>query len=202
MAEQRYIDVLRHGEPEGGRCIRGQRDDRLSAAGWAQMRAAVAHGRLWQRVVSSPLHRCADFASAYAKAHQLPLCIEPRLKEIGFGPWEGHKPAKLQRDDPERYTRFRRDPVAHLPPGAEPVTAFAARVGAAWDELLLQSDARAVLVVAHAGVIRALLNHVLGAPAHCLFRSQVGYACFTRFVVDSGGLVRLVCHNVARLPET
>ena len=55
------IDLIRHGEPEGGRRYRGATDDPLTAAGWRQMEAAVA-GLSWQRIYSSPLVRCADFA--------------------------------------------------------------------------------------------------------------------------------------------
>ena len=48
------IDLLRHGEPLGGRRYRGQRDDPLSEQGWRQMRASVGGYREWQAVVSSP----------------------------------------------------------------------------------------------------------------------------------------------------
>ena len=44
---QTTIDLIRHGEPVGGRKYRGQTDDPLSEKGWAQMWAAVgdyAHG--------------------------------------------------------------------------------------------------------------------------------------------------------------
>ena len=36
------IDLIRHGEPVGGRKYRGQIDDPLSDKGWTQMRQAVA----------------------------------------------------------------------------------------------------------------------------------------------------------------
>lgn len=35
------FDLIRHGEPEGGRKFRGSTDHPLSQDGWAQMRYAV-----------------------------------------------------------------------------------------------------------------------------------------------------------------
>lgn len=49
------VDLLRHGEPAGGKKFRGAVDDPLSPLGWQQMRAAVGDFRGWQTIVSSPL---------------------------------------------------------------------------------------------------------------------------------------------------
>ncbi|MFO8155736.1 MAG: histidine phosphatase family protein, partial [Thiohalospira sp.] len=86
------VDLLRHGEPEGGRRYRGQSDDPLSATGWQQMQAAVAGATPWQRVISSPLSRCRVFAETLAAERGLPLEVEADFREIGFGEWEGQSP--------------------------------------------------------------------------------------------------------------
>jgi alpha-ribazole phosphatase len=69
------IDLLRHGET-GQRSYRGQLDDALTAAGWAQLRAAV-EGREWDMIVSSTLQRCAAFARELSAARGLPLRLDP-----------------------------------------------------------------------------------------------------------------------------
>lgn len=79
------IDMLRHGEPVGGRRYRGQTDDPLSDKGWRQMRAATAETRPWTAIVSSPLLRCRAFAEELAGQTGLPLAVDDRLKEVGFG---------------------------------------------------------------------------------------------------------------------
>ena len=81
------VDLIRHGEPVGGRKYRGQIDDPLSEKGWAQMRNAVGDFCPWQCVISSALLRCAAFAQELAQRHALPLILDERLKEIGFGAW-------------------------------------------------------------------------------------------------------------------
>ncbi|MEK6748901.1 MAG: histidine phosphatase family protein, partial [Pseudomonadota bacterium] len=41
MHETTVVDMIRHGEPVGGKRYRGHRDDPLSDIGWRQMREAV-----------------------------------------------------------------------------------------------------------------------------------------------------------------
>ncbi len=60
------IDLIRHGEPQGGMRYRGQLDDPLSELGWQQMRNATANVQPWEHIVSSTLSRCADFAKELA----------------------------------------------------------------------------------------------------------------------------------------
>ncbi len=83
------IDFIRHGEPVGGRRYRGSTDDPLSEKGWSQMWQAVDQRHPWQRIVSSPLRRCAEFAEALGERHGIPVAVDARLAELGYGVWEG-----------------------------------------------------------------------------------------------------------------
>ena len=84
------VDMIRHGEPIGGRKYRGQIDDPLSDKGWQQMRDAVADHCPWDSIISSPLLRCAEFANELAERHKLTVTFAPEFMEIGFGSWEGN----------------------------------------------------------------------------------------------------------------
>ncbi len=179
--------MLRHGDPVGGRRYRGQTDDPLSAKGWAQMRAATAGGRSWTGLVSSPLARCRDFAAELAAQTGLPLSIDARLAEVGFGVWEGKTPDQLKAEDPDCVFNFKSDPVACRPDGAEPLDAFYERVSAAFQDILVAQAGGHPLVIAHAGVIRMVLCRVLGfSPAHA-YRIQVGSAALARFRIERQG---------------
>lgn len=191
------IDILRHGEPVGGRRYRGQLDDPLSEKGWAQMRAAVGGHCPWRLVATSPLRRCAAFAEELAAAHGLPLRAEPRLQEVGFGAWEGRTREELSAAQPGLLERFYADPVANPPPGAEPLAAFQRRVVAVWRELLVQHQGSHVLIVAHAGVIRMLVAQALGLELKAVFRLQVPNASITRLEVeDPQAPARVLFHGV------
>jgi alpha-ribazole phosphatase len=181
------LDFMRHGEPVGGNKYRGRTDDPLSDKGWEQMRRAVADHSPWSVIVSSPLTRCADFARELAQRHGLPLEMDPRLMELGFGAWEGKTSAELTRSDPEILARFWSDPLAHTPPGGEPLAAFRERVVAVWGKILETHSGEHVLIVAHAGVIRMAISHVLGTPLKNHFRMQVPNAGISRIRVETNG---------------
>ena len=175
------VDLLRHGEPEGGQRYRGHGcDDPLSARGWSQMERAVRDEEEWQYVVSSPMLRCRGFAERFAARQGLPVTLEPDLREVGFGEWEGRTRVELQRDRPEEYRAFYADPVHARPAGAEPLAAFRRRVEAGFDVALQPLQAERVLVVVHAGVIRALVGRVMGVPDERLFQLECEYASRTR----------------------
>lgn len=181
------VDLIRHGEPVGGRRYRGQTDDPLSEKGWAQMLAAVGEARPWDVIVSSTLSRCLAFARELSARHRLPLETDPRLREIGFGTWEGRTPEELTAIDPQLIERFREDPVANRPEGAEPLADFAARVSAAWHEVVARHAGRHVLIVAHAGVIRTVVGQALEVPLHRVFRISVPTAGISRICVRQRG---------------
>lgn len=192
------FDLMRHGEPVGGRKYRGQMNDPLSDKGWAQMREAVGDHCPWQIVVSSPLLRCAEFSRELAGRHQLPLVIDHRLTELGFGAWEGRTADELIAENPDILMKFRSDPITHAPPGAEPLAAFQRRILAAWDVMIETHRGKNVLVVTHAGVIRMLVAHVLNIPLTHVFRLQVFSASISRIRVEQDGgqiLPQLLFHD-------
>jgi alpha-ribazole phosphatase/probable phosphoglycerate mutase len=195
------VDLIRHGEPRGGRKYRGQTDDPLSDKGWDQMRAAVADERPWDVIVSSTLSRCLEFARELSARHGLPLETDPRLVEIGMGAWEGRTPAELEADDPHQIVRFRDDPLAHPPPGGEPLAAFAARIAAAWRDVLARHAGRHVLIVGHAGVIRMVVREVLEVPLARVYRVDVPNAGITRVRVErrAGRLLPQLLFHAGRL---
>lgn len=177
------IDLLRHGEPEGGEMYRGTRDDPLSAKGWLQMRAAVASSESWDRVVTSPLRRCAEFAAEIAQERGIPIDSEEGFREVCFGDWEGRRPEEISASQPTALIDFWRNPVQCAPQGAESFTAFVQRIGAAWDELVVTTPSDNLLLVCHGGVIRAVLTHIMQSPVENMFRLHVPYAGRTQIKV-------------------
>lgn len=177
---------MRHGEPVGGRKYRGQIDDPLSDKGWTQMQAAVGDAAPWTRIVSSPLSRCRAFAENLADRHSLPLALDERLMEVGFGAWEGKSAAEIEQADPGTLARFKLDPVHARPEGAEPLADFHARVSAGLDDLLEQHAGQHVLLVGHAGVIRMAFAWALHIPLAHAYRVEVATASLTRFRLDNG----------------
>ncbi|MBF0158614.1 MAG: alpha-ribazole phosphatase family protein [Magnetococcales bacterium] len=199
------VDLLRHGEPEGGERYRGSLDDPLSASGWQQMERTLASlpvaERGWQRIITSPLRRCADFAGVLGQRLQpaAEVVVEPGLREMGFGAWEGRTTAEILAQDGQALRQFWRDPLHHTPPQGEPMEPFQQRIQGVWQSWLQDYPQQHLLVVTHGGVVRVLISLVLALPLEHLSRIVVPYANLTRLRVDRCDdqlMPRLVFHRV------
>jgi len=176
------IDFMRHGEPLGGRRYRGCGvDDPLSEKGWQQMWRVVEDSVPWTRIVSSPMQRCHAFAQALGERNHLRVDVDARFREVSLGSWEGLSPEQIIEQDEESYRAFYRDPCRNRPAGAEPLETFGQRVAEALEDTIARFPGEHVLVVAHAGVIRAALGHVLQSSPTAWYRTRIDNAALTRF---------------------
>lgn len=189
------IDLLRHGEPAGGRKYRGWTDDPLTDLGWAQMRKAARPPYPWDALITSPLLRCREFAEDLSRRAKLPLVVDDRLKEVGFGEWEGQTAEAIEAVQPGALKRFYQSPAKARPPNAEPLADFQARVSIALSDILRTYAEQHVLVITHAGVIRAAIGHTLHAPLHATYRTIVDYAGLTRLKHTDERPLSLAFHN-------
>ena len=197
--QETIVDLIRHGEPVGGRMIRGNGCDHpLNSLGWQQMRAAVGDAAPWDQIISSPMARCREFAVELAVRHRLPLAVEPQLREIGMGAWEGRCPTEIAAAEPGVYEAFRRNPVGNRPPGGERLEALRARIGAAYDRQIAAWPGRHLLIVCHAGVSRAVIGHLLNADTAQWYRIRIDYAGVTRIRHTHHG-ASIECVNARRV---
>lgn len=171
--------LLRHGLPEGGECFRGRVDLPLTAKGYASMGQALRRVGAVDRVLTSPLQRCALFAAEWASARGCPLETVPAIAELDFGRWDGRAIAEVWREESELVQKFWQNPYQGGPPEGERIDAFEARVGAQMQEWLQRFAGETLLVVSHGGVMRAWLKWALTLPveskAH-LEALALGYA--------------------------
>ena len=184
------LDLLRHGETELGGGLRGSLDDALTEKGWAQMRSAVLEQGPWDRLVSSPLQRCARFAQELGAQLSVPVSLDKDLQELHFGDWEGQSAAVLMETDAEGLGRFWADPYAFTPPQGEPVVDFSRRVLTAVERLQASYAGERVLLISHGGVMRLLLAQARGLPREQLLNVEVGHGALFSLTVTSGGVLR------------
>ncbi|MBK8970984.1 MAG: histidine phosphatase family protein [Hahellaceae bacterium] len=179
------IDLLRHGAVEGPPALYGQTDVPLSALGFNQMRS-LPGCEAYGRIVSSPRQRCLIFARELADRVSIPLSVEPGLAEMNFGRWDG---VPFSPDAPfwQEVQRFWMSPEKHTPPGGESLNEFQRRVISAFQQRSAGEQGYQ-LWVAHAGVIRALLAHILKAEfAQSAWHQSlhIGYASLTRLSIQA-----------------
>ncbi|GJL74047.1 MAG TPA: histidine phosphatase family protein [Nitrosomonas sp.] len=192
------IDLIRHGEPVGGRRYRGHAiDDPLTEKGWLQMWHAVGDYHAWQQIITSPLERCQSFAMALGKQHGITVIVEHRFKEVGFGAWEGLSHDEIKIGRTQEYRSFLRDPVNHRPQGAEALDSFIQRVGSAYAETVTHYQGQHCLIVAHAGVIRAIIAGIVHAAPIGLYRIKVSNGGITRIRHnETGGMLEFLNGNL------
>lgn len=186
-AEVTTLDLIRHGEPVGGRLLRGTTDHPLSERGWQQMQAAIDALKVeglppWDAIVTSPLARCREFALWLGEELDLPVTVEPGFAEMALGDWEGrtHAEVRALEQGDDRQAALWHDPSRASPPGGESAAAFDIRVGSAWQGLLEEPPGRHLLVVCHLFVTNALLRQVLEQPLSRILAFDLPYAATCR----------------------
>ncbi len=179
------VDLLRHGNCEGGQIYRGRTDSPLTEAGQAQMQAACA-GQQWGRVYTSPLQRCHSFAAQVAQQQDIPLVIDQRLIELDFGDWDGQSLEQVWSQQQQAVMQFWQDPEAHPPPNGERLALMAERVASCFADISRQAESSQVLVVTHGGVIRLLLSQLLAVPLQRVRQFSIDYGSLTRVEYYAG----------------
>ncbi len=161
------IYYLRHGETEWnalGR-LQGVQDIPLNDLGRKQAAHAgniladlfVRDGRDKSSLVfvASPLGRARSTMELVRGELELPptgYALDDRLREIGYGKWEGSTLAEMQVADPELFAKRQTEKWTVAPPGGETYAAVQVRVRDWYDELTADTVA-----VAHGGTARALM---------------------------------------------
>lgn len=184
------IDLIRHGEPQGGSLYRGHMiDDPLSDKGWQQMWDAVANDKQWQHIVSSPMLRCCEFAKQLSAKTKIPFSIDENLKEVGFGSWEGLTREQVKKRNLTEYNKFYNDPVNNRAAGFEDLAVFISRVTYSFKNISEQYSNKHILIVTHAGVIRAILAFILQAPPGALYKIKIQNSGVSRINVTTGEII-------------
>lgn len=181
------VDILRHAECEGGEIFRGSTDVALSAAGWTRLRRVTAPLTGWDQIITSPLQRCRQFAEELAQSRDVPLQVDARFREMDFGDWEGLPVARVWQEQQAAAVAWYADPESNNPPNAETIQQVRCRVAEGWQELVEQHEGGHVLLVAHGGVIRSLLNYLLAMDPQASNRFGMPYGCRAQVQVTHYG---------------
>lgn len=164
------IWLVRHGRVTAPTTAYGDQDVPLSEAGLAQTALAaetLAAQTQPRRIVSSPLVRARTLGEALAQRTGAPLTLDPRLKELNRGAWQGIERTEYQtrwRADRDAYWA---DPLHWDRHGGESEAALVARTWPALLEALgppEPAQGGRVVMAAHRQVIRALTAAAIGIP--------------------------------------
>jgi len=160
--------LIRHGETDWNAEGRwqGQADIPLNTQG------VSASERLAQELVSYPLDaiyssdliRARQTAQALARAKSMHVKLEPRLREIDQGEWQGLLINQIQSLYTDVYLKRLQDPWQVAPPGGETALQVRNRVIEAVDEILTCFPGGTVAIISHGFTLAMIRVHFQSLP--------------------------------------
>lgn len=159
------IVLVRHGVTDyldQGR-YQGWSDTPLNAEGRSQIQELVSRfeSEKPEIIFSSPLRRARESAEILNQNLRFEIHIDPRIKEISFGEWEGHTYDQILEKYPEAFEWWKKDLHQFRPNGGESLTELRERVRLFFVEMRNRSE-NVIAVIAHGGVMRALIMELTG----------------------------------------
>ena len=176
--------LIRHGETEGGeiRRYKGTIDVPLSEKGVSQMEQVSKYivekwgkGGLMNAVYCSDLTRAIRSAEIVAEPHSLKPIITSSLRERNFGLWEGMSFDEIREKYPLEFDAWAGNPLKFSPMEGESTLTMRDRVIPAMSEIMENHNKENIAIVAHGGVNRIILCHILGIPLENIFRIEQDY---------------------------
>ncbi len=143
------------------------------------------------RILTSPLQRCRQTAEEIQRVLfdggirlPEPIVVEA-LHEINLGVWEGKRVQEIREHFPEVYEARGRALGTYHTPGGESFLEAGVRFQKAIEAYLPDmEESEILLIVAHAGVIRAYLSLLMGRDLNHLMDIPLPYASVTELEVD------------------
>ena len=196
--------VVRHGATLHNAEARftGQSDVSLSAQGVRQVRAVAERLRAvdFSLVVSSDLLRARQTAKPVIAARpSASLRLDPDLREIALGAWEGLTYAEARNQQPEAFDAWQRDPIHGAPPGGETALALQKRVIRAFERWRQPEPDMTQVWVTHGGVVSALLCYALDLDLTKRWQFRRDNASITEFDVGADYVIVTRVNDTAHL---
>jgi alpha-ribazole phosphatase len=205
---EKTVYLVRHAEPlmpdHVWRFIGARSDPPLSPSGVVQATElakrfeCVRLGAVWSSGLARSL-RTAEIASGLPAGS---IRIEPRLREIDLGLWDGLSGPEIEEGYPREYAERESDLVGFRFPEGETFRELQERAVAGFTDLVdtaMQAGADDILVVAHKSADRVILCHFLNLPLERMFTIKQEYCAVNvlRAAVDSAGHLRIRVRELA-----
>ncbi len=197
--------LVRHGQTAFNAQTRfmGQMDVPLDAVGRAQAQAVAKRLSIERpaAIYSSSLSRALETAREIQAAIPSPtdLRIDQRLIEGAFGVWEGKTYDELRQQDAKLLAKWENAVIETRPPGAESLQNLAARVQAAYKDIVAAHADETVIVVAHGGTLQVLINQALGLPLEDYRKLWLSNASISELLIDARSVILFRLNDTSHL---
>ncbi|MFA9466108.1 MAG: histidine phosphatase family protein [Velocimicrobium sp.] len=134
-------------------------------------------------VFTSPLRRCLQTSEIICEEKKQDYIVVKEFREINMGNWENISIASIRKDFPKLYEERGKDFASFVPPNGESFRQLSNRVLLAFDRIV-NNKYENIMIVAHAGVNRVILSHLLGFCVQDIFNIQQPYGCVNKLILN------------------
>jgi len=199
------VYIVRHAEAEGNlyRRVQGWEDSLIPDNGYRPNAAPAQREHIpVDAVYSSDLFRTRTTASAVYKQKNLPLHIDPALREVGMGRWEDKPWGYIARTDGARLQQFYANSSQWQVEGGETFAAVQTRMKDTVLRIAAAHPDQTVALFSHGMAIRCLQGALRGLPpekigtlSHC---ENTGVTCLE---VEKGQVKIVFENDTSHLPK-
>jgi alpha-ribazole phosphatase len=173
------IYLVRHGETEWNKkgIYQGQEDVPLNEKGKneAKILSTAFKDKKIPIIYSSDLARARETAEIIAQEVGIQTIIYKKsLREMDFGNWTGRSILEME-EDSGLFQLWQKDPWNISPPNGETLKDLANRVRREAEEIFLKHYNQDVLVVTHAGPIKALIFDLIGSTGNTYWNLDISH---------------------------
>lgn len=185
--------LVRHGETIWNREFKYQGQSDVSLTEEGRQQAQCLSERLkdekFDFIYASDLGRTMETAEIIAKHYSLKVIPAAFMRELSFGIWEGLTYDEIIRKWPQEYKRWQDDPYNLKPPGGETLTELCDRTSVFLKKVATKHPDGRILVVSHAGPIRAILSVLLNLKQNFFWKFKISNTSLT--IIEYDGLKEL-----------
>jgi len=173
------VYLVRHGETDWNRkgIYQGQEDIPLNEKGKEEARnlALALKGIEISSIYSSDLKRAKETAEIIAKSLGIQTVIyKESLREMNFGEWTGKSVFEME-ENSALFQLWSKDPWNISPPGGETLSGLADRVRGEIEEIFLNHQGQNILVIIHAGPIKAIIFDLIGSKGNAYWNLDISH---------------------------
>jgi alpha-ribazole phosphatase len=129
-------------------------------------------------IFSSPLYRCRKLADYIANHKKMSVKIDDRLQEMNFGDWEMKPWTAIPKNQMDNWVA---DPFGYAAPGGESFNDTILRTSSFFEEIKQRCIDENILLVTHAGIIRAYMVGLLGWTTKQALDYDIPFAGLCKF---------------------
>lgn len=190
---------IRHGQTDWNfkRLVMGRKPIPLNDVGREQAKgiAEYLHKGKLTAVISSPVLRAMETASAVAKPHSLDVIPDDGFAEVDYGDWVGRGFDELACDSAELWRDYHLKPLSTTLPNGEAMTDVVKRISNSVTKIVNKYSSGRVAIVSHADVLKIAIAGLMGIDLNLISKMSIDNCAMMLIRLQKEVGPRLIFYN-------